>query len=722
MSILFDASCQCFHLSSQGMSYIIQMAAGRYPLHLYWGASVRHISDDLVTRLSIYTHDNFSLHETPLDRMPQEAPVFGCGDLREGMLHVRHASGTAALDLVFQKYEIRTGTCPKGGLPRAHGENSETLVLTLADVSSGIEVELTYTLWEDSPILARHVRITNNGTAPVTLERALSCCVDFEGSDYRLLTLSGAWARERHEDFRPLVQGNQGTSTVRGASSVQTSPFMALLSPDATEENGDVYAMALCYSGSFLASVDVDQDHNARAMIGIQPFDFSWALAPGASFDTPEAYLCYSHTGLSGMSHAFHTFVHHHINQGPFALAPRPLLINNWEATYFQFNEEKLLDLARTAKKVGIDLFVLDDGWFGHRDSDNSSLGDWYDDLRKLPHGLSGLSDRIHELGLLFGLWVEPEMISPDSDLYRAHPDWCIHAEDRMRIECRHQLVLDLTRQEVRDAIVASICGALARGKVDYVKWDMNRNINMVGSAALPPERMKEFHHRYILGLYDIVSRVTSAFPKVLFESCAGGGGRFDLGMACYMPQNWTSDDTDAWERCLIQHSTSYVFPPSMMGAHVSAVPNHQTGRITPLASRAAVAMGGTYGYELDLNRLTAEELSSIRSLNERVHAWQNTLLYGTYHRLLSPYARTRAAFMTVSEDRKQAVVTFMNALAEPNQKPKLLKLRGLDPDADYRDVDTGKVYGGDELMSYGIPLSVPQADFTSQQFFLTIC
>lgn len=481
-----------------------------------------------------------------------------------------------------------------------------------------------------------------------------------------------------------------------------------------------MYAFALCYSGSFDASVHVDQHGMARALLGIQPFNFSWTLAPGEGFQAPEAYLCYSAEGLGGMSRAFHTLVHRRLTRGKYAQSERPLLINNWEATYFDFNEEKLLSLASCAREIGIDLLVLDDGWFGHRDSDNSSLGDWSDDLSKLPDGLEGLSRRIHELGMKFGLWVEPEMVSPDSCLYRAHPDWCIHAGDRIRIESRRQLVLDLSREDVRDYLVEAISAALTRGHVDYVKWDMNRNINMWGSDTLPADRQKELGHRYILGLYDIMDRIISRFPNVLFESCAGGGGRFDLGMMCYMPQAWCSDDTDAYMRCRIQYATSLVFPPSTMGAHVSAVPNHQTGRRSPLATRAAVAMGGTYGYELDLTRLPQEELDEIAGLNRFVHAIQRVLLYGVFYRLKSPYEGNETAWMSVSQDRREAVVTHVHCLAQPNTRPAMLRLRGLDPSLDYRDERTNRIYGGDELMYHGIEVAGAWGDYAATQIHLT--
>ena len=733
MPIQFDAKQGLFHLTNGRVSYLIRLAGGLYPLHLYWGRALRRVGDDLAERLVPGGGGHpFSLHETPLDRLPQECPTWGMGDMREGMIHVRQEDGTTAMDLRYTGHEILSGKLGLPGLPSARGEGAETLILHLEDPENHMKADLAYTLWEDTDVIARSVSIRNGGEKPVRVEKAFSACVDFEQSDFRLMTLSGAWARERAVSLRPLAQGDQGTSTVRGASSVQTSPFMALLAPGCDENRGEVYAMALCYSGSFQAVTQVDQFGAARMMMGIQPFDFTWRLEQGETFQTPECYLGWSDQGLNGLSQGFHDLVRNHIVSGPYARAPRPILINNWEATYFDFNEEKLVSIAECAKEQGIDLFVLDDGWFGHRDMDNSSLGDWQDDLRKLPGGLRRLSERIHGLGMKFGLWVEPEMISPDSDLYRAHPDWCIHAGERMRVEGRHQLILDLTRADVRRYMTDCISAALERGQVDYVKWDMNRNINMVGSAELPADRMKEFHHRYTLGVYEIMSGIISRFPKVLFESCAGGGGRFDLAMMCLMPQAWCSDDTDAWMRCRIQYATSIVFPPCCMGAHVSAVPNHQTGRSTPLETRAAVAMAGTYGYELDIRKLPEEELAAIRALNERVHAWQEVLLYGRFWRLRSPYEiqhglgssqeGMECAWIQVAQDGSRAVVTHVQAQAQPNARPQLLKLAGLDPEADYRDTETGRIYGGDELMLYGLAVPAPQQDYASCQVWLERC
>jgi len=718
MSILFDPGRNCFHLSNSRISYIFSLAGGKYPVHVYWGRRVRQVRDEVITRRTKWTEATFSLNETSMDFLPMECPTFG-GDLREGMIHVIHENGMHALLLEYESHEIISGKPVLQGLPMARGENAQSLLLRLVDPVSQVRVELCYTIYEDVDIIARSARIINGGERPVTVDKALSACVDFERSGYNLITLSGAWVRERQLYTRPLVPGDQGTSSTRGASSVQTTPFMAIADKNATEDMGDVFGFALCYSGGFEASVHVDQHFIARAQIGIQPFNFSWKLMPGEDFQTPEAYLCYSCEGLGGMSRNFHKLIHRHITTGKFAHSERPILINNWEATYFNFDEEKLLKLARTARRAGIDLFVLDDGWFGHRDDANSSLGDWFDDTRKLPNGLAGLSAKIHKLGLKFGLWIEPEMISVDSELYKAHPDWCIHVPGYPRIEYRDQLVLDLSRDEIRDYIVEVIIAALKRANVDYVKWDMNRFINMWGSAALPADRQQELGHRYILGVYDMMSRITGAFPDVLFESCAGGGGRFDLGVMCYMPQGWCSDDTDAWMRCKIQHATSLVFPPSTMGAHVSAVPNHQTGRSAPLDTRAAVAMSGTYGYELDLTKLPRKEIEEIRVLNKRLHEIQPLLLYGTYYRIYSPYERNEAAWMSVSEDKREAVVTQVYGECLPNMKDRVMRLKGLDASLTYQDKATGRTYGGDELMYYGITIKAPWGDFMSQQIHL---
>jgi len=514
---------------------------------------------------------------------------------------------------------------------------------------------------------------------------------------------------------RPLVPGLQAVESRRGASSHVQNPFVALLERGADETRGDVYGVSLVYSGSFTAGVEVDQFHAPRLFIGINPFDFGWRLKPGESFQTPEAVLVFSAEGLGGMSRKFHDLYRSRLCRGTFRDKTRPILVNNWEATYFDFNADKIEAIARAGKELGIELFVLDDGWFGKRDSDNSSLGDWFVDRRKLPNGLEDLARRVRDLGMQFGLWFEPEMVSPDSELYRAHPDWCLHIEGRRRTEARQQLILDLTREDVQDYIVRTISDVLSSAPITYVKWDMNRNMTEIGSAKLPPERQRETAHRYMLGLYSVLERITSAFPHVLFESCSGGGGRFDPGMLYYMPQTWTSDNTDAISRLKIQYGTSIVYPVSAMGAHVSAVPNHQVGRVTPLETRGHVALSGNFGYELDLTKFTDEEKEIVKAQTALCKEIRHLVQFGDFYRLLSPFEGNAAAWMFVAKDKREAFAVYVQILKEPYAPLDRFRLKGLNPDLDYEMDEDGLVYGGDELMNAGLPVPQFSGDFRSR-------
>jgi alpha-galactosidase len=465
------------------------------------------------------------------------------------------------------------------------------------------------------------------------------------------------------------------------------------------------------YSGNFLAQVEVDQFRTARVSMGINPFDFTWLLESGESFQTPEVVMVYSDQGLNGMSQTYHELYRTRLARGSFRDRERPILINNWEATYFDFNEEKIMNIARTAAELGIELFVLDDGWFGERDDDRRSLGDWTVNRRKLPNGLDGLAKQVNELGLQFGLWIEPEMVSPNSELYRKHPDWCLHVPNRPRSEGRNQLVLDYSRQDVCDYMIETISNVLASAPITYVKWDMNRHMTEVGSAALPPERQRETAHRYMLGLYRVMEEITSRFPHILFESCSGGGGRFDPGILYYMPQTWTSDNTDAVSRLKIQYGTSLVYPISVMGAHVSAVPNHQVGRMTSLTMRGHVSMSGNFGYELDITKLTETEKQIIKEQVAFYKDVRRLVQFGTFYRLLSPFEGNEAAWMFVSEDQSEALVAYFRVLAEANAPLSYLRLKGLDPNQDYEIEGLG-VYGGDELMYAGVALPYRLGDF----------
>lgn len=713
-------SDRLIHLRNDRVSYAMYLLEGGVPMHLYFGARVEDIHPAAVLRrFGLRPDGAFSLHGCTLDHTPHEYPSFGMGDMREGALTVRAADGTRTCDLRFVSAEVVDGKPALEGLPATFGDHAKTLRLTLRDELTGLEALLLYTLFEDVDAVIRSVRLINAGDRPLAVERAYSLCLDLPDDRYELITLSGAWAREREVVRRPLVMGTQGVSSLRGATSLQATNFLALARPETTESQGEVIGAALVYSGNFTAVAQVDCNHFTRAMLGVNDIDFAWTLEPGASFQTPEAALVFSASGLDGMSRQFHRLCAAHLVQGKFAHAPRPILLNNWEATYFGFDEEKLLAIAKTAADVGVELFVLDDGWFGHRDSDNSSLGDWVVDRKKLPKGLKPLVDQMHAMGLKFGLWFEPEMISPDSDLYRAHPDWCLHVNGRTRVENRNQLILDLSRADVRDFMYHAVADTLAENGVDYVKWDMNRNFATIGSETLPPDRQGELPHRYMLGLYEVLDKLVKDFPDVLFESCASGGGRFDMGILYYMPQTWCSDNTDALCRCRIQYGTSLVFPPFAMGSHVSAVPNHQTGRVTPMTTRGSVAMSGCFGYELDLNRLSVEDLETVKAQIARVKTIRQTLLYGDFHRLLSPYEGNDTAWITVSPDQTEAVLMVTRALAQPNAMPPLIRLRGLDPAKDYLIEETGETYAGSELMNLGVAVTLPWGDAASVSWTL---
>ena len=711
------------HLRNDHVSYIIYILEGGIPAHLYFGKRLESINPAAVLRhYDLPVDGKWWPHNCALDHTPHEYPSHGLGDLREGALSVRQKDGTRSADLRFVGAEVVDGKPGIPGLPATFGDNAKTLLLHLKDELIGLEATLSYTMFDDVAGVVRSVKLHNASDSDLVIERAYSLCLELPDSRYDLITLSGKWAREREIARRPLVMGEQGVSSLRGATSLFTSNMLFLARPETTEAQGEAIGAALVYSGNFTAQVHVDANRNSRVFLGLNGVDFSWKLVPGADFHTPEAVTVYSDAGLDGMSAQFHRVCGSHLARGKFAKAPRPILLNNWEATYFNFNEEKLLKIARTAADVGVELFVLDDGWFGHRDDDHTSLGDWYVDTRKLPNGLKHLTDQVHAMGLKFGLWFEPEMVSPKSDLYRKHPDWAIHIAGREPVQQRQQLTLDMSREDVQDYVYECVASHLRNDGIDYVKWDMNRHFSNIGSALLPADQQKELPHRYMLGLYRVLEKLVNEFPDVLFESCSSGGGRFDMGMLHYMPQTWTSDNTDALCRCRIQYSTSLVFPPFAMGSHVSAVPNHQTGRITPIETRGNVAMSGCFGYELDLNTLSAEDLEKVRAQIARVKELRTTLLYGDFHRLISPYegSGNDTAWITVSPDKTEAVFMFTRALHMPANDPVLVKLRGLEPDKCYTIRETGEVYTGAELMHLGLAVRPAWGDAASVSWTLT--
>lgn len=716
MAIYVNEELLLFHLQSDDTSYVIQVIDG-YPVHTYWGR--RLWEDGNLDKLAPFT-DKALLGSTP-----QEYPQYGSGDFRSPAYQIRLEDGSRITELRYKGYSLSAGKPALEGLPYVYMESddeADTLELMLEDSYSGLLVVLRYSIFAGGA-LTRSARLANGGGGTLKLLRALSANVDLFGKgDYELLYLSGSWTREAHIQRRPLGPGGTSLGSRRGMSSHQHNPFTAVVSPGTDEDYGEVYAMSLVYSGNFHAEAEVDSSGIVRLAIGLNPFDFAWTLQPGESFQTPEAVLVYTDKGLGGMSRIYHRLYRERLCRGIHRDRERPILVNNWEATYFHFTADKIEAIAEAGAELGIELFVLDDGWFGKRDSDNSSLGDWVEDRRKLPHGLRDLAERINRRGLKFGLWFEPEMISPDSDLYRAHPDWCLHVAGRRRTEARWQLVLDLSRPEVRDYLYNALARIFMDVPIDYVKWDMNRALTEIGSAAASPDRQEEIAHRYVLGLYELLERLTAAFPHILFESCSSGGGRFDPGMLYYMPQTWTSDNTDAVERLKIQYGTSLIYPVSTIGAHVSAVPNHQVGRVTPLQMRGEVAMSGNFGYELDLTKFSEDEKEQVKKQVAMYKNIRSLVQRGDLYRLRSPFEGNETAWMFVSEDRMEALVFFFRVLAKPNPTPELLRLKGIDRSLAYRiEGPDGLIgtFGGDRLTQAGLIVPPLAGDYASTWFKL---
>ena len=714
MPITYDAQQRTFHLCGRHFSYCLHVGTDGDLLCLYWGA--RLPSADITYLLDSY-HDGASF-DMRTNRLPYDMPTRGTGWYGTPACGAINRDGNDVVSLKYAAHRMYPGKPMIRGLPATYAEDdneAQTLVVVLKDELTGLVTECSYSVFEELDVLTRSMQCINEGTETLTLTHMQSASVPLFGRDYDLIHLKGGWARERAVVRSPIGEASVRIQSQRGASGHEENPFLCVLQPDATEFYGQVWAMNLVYSGSFLAEAHVNNYNDTRLSIGLNPDTCRWRLDPGERFQTPEAVLVYSGNGLNGMSQKFHALYRTRLCRGYWRDRERPILINNWEATYFSFNETKILDIARTAKDAGIELFVLDDGWFGKRDSDNCSLGDWVADRRKLPGGIDGLARKINDLGMMFGLWVEPEMVSPDSGLYRAHPDWCLHAPGRPRTEARNQLILDLSREEVQDYIIESICAVLGSAPIQYIKWDMNRNMTEHFSGDRDPLCQLETQHRYMLGLYRVLEAITSRFPQVLFESCSGGGGRFDPGILFYMPQTWTSDNTDPVERIAIQYGTSYAYPPCAMGAHVSASPNHQTGRKTTVKMRGDVALGGNFGYELDLGKLSAEEMETVRAQVSQVKALRKTLQQGTFTRLMSPFGGNTCAWQFVSSDGRQVILCFYQRLALPNPTPYRVFPQSLCEHAIYHDLSTGKGYTGAALMYAGLPLEAARADFFSQ-------
>lgn len=719
LSIIFSEETKTFHLSNQLVSYVIAIEEDRYLAHHYWGKRLNKVMSGADYPRRDFSHFANPHHvdhrEFSLGTLLQEFPGADVGDHREYAYKYTDEKGHHANQLVYKSHEIFKGKKELEGLPHTYVTDeaqAETLEILVEDSITGMEATLSYTIFEKQPVITRSVKFKNQGKETLHLNRALSMSVDFWNANYDLLQLPGAWSREREVVRSPLVRGIHKLDSKRGTTSHTYQPFIGLLDPNTTEQAGDAYGFQFVYSGEFVGHVEVDSFSQTRIQLGINPEHFEWTLKPEDTFQTPEAVMVYSDEGLNGMSQAYHKLYQNHLIRGEHQHKERPVLINNWEGTYFDFTEDKILEMAETASELGIELFVLDDGWFGKRDDDTTSLGDWFIDRAKLPNGLKKLSEAIHDKGMQFGLWFEPEMISEESELYKKHPDWAIHTPNRPLSRGRHQLVIDFSRKEVRENILAQMKKILDEVPIDYIKWDYNRNMTELTSG--------EMTHRYMLGLYEVMEELVTSYPNILFESCSGGGGRYDPSMLYYMPQTWTSDNTDAAQRLEIQYGTTMTMPVSSMGAHVSAVPNHQVNRITSLKMRGDVAMSGNLGYELDTTKLTSDEKETVKAQVEFYKKHRKLIQFGDFYRILSPYEGTnQTSWIFVSEDQSEALYSFFQIMDYANKPRPRLKLTGLDPNKVYQLSD-GRVLGGDELMYRGIFLETDLVgDYQSYQIYL---
>lgn len=728
MSIYFDEEKKLFKLDTDHTSYVMGLSEEGDLGHVYYGKRLKDLGGKYLLRMeeNPYTPKTNKREKSGfLDCFPMEYSTGGIGDYRESCLNVRNEQGCVGAEFFYFSHEIRKGKPKLEGLPASFGteDEVETLRIICKDSILGLEVELMYSVFAETDVITRSVRLQNIGTETLYLDKVYSACLDMDNRDFEMISLFGSWGRERHMQRGSVRYGKQMVSSICGKSSHQEHPFMALVTPDANQEHGEVYAMNFVYSGNFIAQAELSQFDQVRMVMGIHSEQFCWKLIPGASFQAPEAVLVYSAEGLGKMTRSFHDFYRKHLIRSPYKYKKRPILINNWEATYFDFNTEKLLDIAREAKRCGIEMLVMDDGWFGKRNGDDSSLGDWTVNEEKITGGLPELVRKVNEIGLEFGIWFEPEMISPDSQLYREHPDWALQINGREATQIRAQYVLDITRKEVRDYAYECVAKILRSAPISYVKWDMNRQLTDMGSYSLGADQQQELFHRYVLALYEMQERLTQEFPDLLLENCSGGGARFDPGMLYYSPQIWCTDDTDAIERLKIQEGTALVYPLSVMGAHVSDCPNHAVGRTTPFMTRGHVALAGTFGYELDITKISEEERDQIPDQVELYHKYHHLIQTGDYYRIASwsdrkPYDCWEVA----AKDASEILVTYVQVLGRTNTHSRNLRLKGLDPLAQYRLEGTDEIYTGEELLNCGFLVRDVFGDFQSRLFHFVKC
>ena len=728
MSIRYDDVNRVFELDTDNTSYRIGIADDEgFVGHIYYGRKIRSQQCGQFLRTwegPFVPSTNNRERCSFLDTFPTEYSGNGIGDYRESCIAVKTITGSRTTDLMYESYDIIDGKPELEGLPAsfAGDEMVQTLILHMLDKGDGLEVDLIYSVFECEDVITRSVKVRNNGDKDIRLTKVYSACIDMDDEDFEMLTLHGSWARERQMERRSIAYGKQSVSSLRGESSHQDHPFMAWMTKGSNQVSGDVYGMHFVYSGNFIAQIEKSQFDSIRAVMGIHSEGFEWLLTPGDEFVAPEVVLTYSHNGIGQMSRNLHDFYREHLIRSKYLHQKRPVLINNWEATYFDFDTDKLLAIAKSAAEHGIEMLVMDDGWFGHRNDDATSLGDWFVNENKIKGGLKHLVDEVNKLGLKFGIWMEPEMISPDSELYRKHPDWAFSVPERTATLSRNQYVLDLSRKEVRDYVYECVYKVISSANIEYVKWDMNRQLTDIGSMEFTGDRQGELAHRYVLGVYELQERLVRDFPDLLLENCSGGGARFDPGMLYYSPQIWCSDDTDAIERLSIQEGTELIYPLSTMGAHVSDCPNHTVGRTTPFMTRANVALAGTFGYELDITKISSEEREMIPEQVALYHKYNDLVREGDYYRIAS-YRENGLydCYMVVAKDKREALVTYVQVLGRPNVHSRKIKLLGLNEAADYRLDGTGKVYGGDLLMNAGILVENMRGDYMSRLYHFVL-
>ena len=727
MAAVFLEEEKIFKLDTRNTTYVIAVVDDEQFLgHVYYGKKLKEVHLDGLLRIhenpfvpSRNNRDRVSF----LDSFPMEYPAHGLGDYRESCINIRTEKGNVGLALSYVSHKITEGKDGLEGLPASFGKagECETLKILCEDKVTGLQVILQYGIFDEADVITRSVKVVNTGKEDLYLTKVYSACLDMDNKDFEAISLHGSWARERQIETVPVSHGKYSVESIRGETSHQDHPFLALKTKNADQENGEVYAMHFVYSGNFKAQVQSDQFDQVRMTVGIHPEDFTWKLKEGESFQAPETVLVYSAQGLGQMTRIFHDFYRNHLIRSEYKNQKRPILINNWEATYFDFDTEKLIAIAKQASALGIEMLVMDDGWFGNRYDDNRALGDWFVNEEKLKGGLKYLVDEVNKLGMKFGIWFEPEMISPDSDLYRAHPDYAIAIPGREPSLCRNQYVLDLTRKEVRDYAYECVAKILRSANIEYVKWDMNRQLSDIGSLELPADQMGELYHRYVLAVYEMQERMMTEFPHLLLENCSGGGARFDPGMLYYSPQIWCSDDTDAIERLKIQEGTALIYPLSTMGAHVSDCPNHTVGRVTPFETRGYVALAGTFGYELDVTKIPESDREQIPAQVAMYHKYNDLVREGDYYRIAS-YAENHYfdCYGVVSKNKKEALYTYVQVLNRPNYHSRRIYLKGLAAEKYYAIEGEDGTWSGEQLMNAGLLVQNPFGDFKGKLIHLT--